>query len=444
MVQDTVTYVKGNHTFRGGVDFLRQISTQAAPFNERGSATFLAGGGFTALANFVDNIGGSGGTAARDIGSAVYFPSLYRTALFFQDRWKVTEALTLSLGLRYEYFGTPFNTLRTPAFTGLFNVDPVTLTGPFSQPNQVQKDQNNYAPSFGIAYSPSFTEGMLGRLFGERKTVLRAGYQIGYDSFFNNIASNSAVSSPNIISTTITSGVTGANPRGTLNFINQIPTTAAALTPLSAQTLMAQNLVNPYYQRFSAGLQRELPYNLIVDVSYVGSKGTKLFINEDVNPLVRPELRITPAGFTGPTQGRLDNVQGGRLIRTNGGSSIYHSGQLEVKRRFADNLTLTGAYTFSKLISNADEVFNSLGGGIANAQSFQTPAILGGDRLDRAVSLFDRTHRASFTYVYETSLLQGATRSAGPSPRRFPNLRRDHVRVGCAIHHLKRCGRRRN
>jgi outer membrane receptor protein involved in Fe transport len=401
VVQDTVTYVTGNHTFRGGVDFLRQISTQAAPFNERGSATFVAGGGFTALANFVDNIGGSGGTAARDIGSAVYFPSLYRTALFFQDRWKVSEALTLSLGLRYEYFGTPFNTLRTPAFTGLFNVNPVTLTGPFSEPNQVQKDKNNYAPSIGIAYSPSFTGGMLGRVFGERKTVLRAGYQIGYDSFFNNIASNAAVSSPNIISTTFTSVATSANPRGAANFINQIPTTAAALTPLSAQTLVAPDLVNPYYQRFSAGLQRELPYNLIVDVSYVGSKGTKLYINEDTNPLVRPELRITPPGFTGPTQGRLDNMQGARTVRTNGGSSIYHSGQLEVRRRFADNLTLTGAYTFSKLISNADEVFNSLGGGIANSATFQTPAILGGDRLDRAVSLFDRPHRASFTYVYE-------------------------------------------
>jgi Carboxypeptidase regulatory-like domain/TonB-dependent Receptor Plug Domain len=401
VVQDTVTYVKGNHTFRGGVDFLRQISTQAAPFNERGSATFVAGGGFTAFANFVDNIGGSGGTAARDIGSAVYFPSMYRTALFFQDRWKASEALTLSLGLRYEYFGTPFNTLRTPAFTGLFNVNPTTGTGPFSQPNQVQKDQNNYAPSFGIAYSPSFTEGMLGRLFGERKTVLRAGYQIGYDSFFNNIASNSAVSSPNIVSTTITSGVTGANPRGTPNFTSLIPTTAAALTPLSAQTLIAQNLVNPYYQRFSAGLQRELPYNLLIDASYVGSKGTKLFINEDVNPLVRPELRITPPGFTGPTQGRLDNVQGTRTVRTNGGSSIYHSGQLEVKRRFANNLTLTSAYTYSKLISNADEVFNSLANGISNSATFQTPAILGGDRLDRGVSLFDRTHRLSFTYVYE-------------------------------------------
>ncbi|MCA1606978.1 MAG: hypothetical protein LC775_16260, partial [Acidobacteria bacterium] len=177
VIQDTATYVRGNHTFRGGVDFLRQIATQSAPFNGRGSLSFNASSGFTSFANFVDNFGGSGGSVSRDFGSPQYFPSLYRTAFFFQDRWKATEALTLTLGLRHENFGTPFNTLRTPAYTGLFNVDPVTRTGPFSQPNKVESDDNNFAPTIGIAYSPSFTQGMLGRLFGEKRTVLRAGYQ---------------------------------------------------------------------------------------------------------------------------------------------------------------------------------------------------------------------------------------------------------------------------
>jgi hypothetical protein len=167
-------------------------------------------------------------------------------------------------------------------------------------------------------------------------------------------------------------------------------------------------LVNPYYQRFSAGLQRELPFNFVVDVAYVGSKGTKLFINEDANPLVRPELRITPAGLPASvlaqTQGRLDNLQGGRTVRTNGGSSTYHSGQLEVRRRFADNLAFTGAYTFSKLLSNADEVFNT---GLGTTTSFAAlPFRFGGDRLERAVSVFDRTHRATFTYVYEVPFLR--------------------------------------
>lgn len=272
VVQDTVTKVAGNHTFRGGVDYLRQIATQSAPFNSRGSLTFGTSTGFTSFANFVDNFGGTG-SVSRDFGSPKYFPSLHRIAAFFQDRWKATEALTFTLGLRYENFGTPFNTLRTPAFTGLFNVDPVTLTGPFSQPNKVQSDNNNFAPSIGVAYSPSFTEGFLGSLFGEKKSVIRAGYQIGYDSFFNNIASNASSSSPNSIVTTINSTPSAANPRGLPVFTGQFPATAAPLTPRDSQTLIIPNLVNPYYQRYSLGFQRELPFSIVMDASYVGSRG---------------------------------------------------------------------------------------------------------------------------------------------------------------------------
>lgn len=412
-IQDTATYIRGNHTFRVGGDFLRQISTQAAPYNARGSLTYASGGAFTgatggaasgtftSLANFVDNFGGSSGTAARDFGSAVYFPSLYRTAVFAQDRWKAGEALTITYGVRYERFGTPFNTLHTPAFTGLFNINNSNITtGPYSQRNQIPADKNNFAPSLGIAYSPSYSKGLLGRIFGERKSVIRAGYQIGYDSFFNNIASNAAVSSPNIISTTNTSTVNSTNLRGLPNFTTQFPSVAAALSPISAQTLIDPKLVNPYYQRWSLGIQRELPYKLILDMSYVGSKGTKLFINEDANPSVPPDLRITPAGYTGTLSGRLDNTQGGRTVRTNGGSSIYHSGQFNVTRRFANNFTITGSYTRAKLIDNQSEVF--VQGGVSSGTStFAVPSVFGGSPLDRAVSLFDRPNATSFTYVYQ-------------------------------------------
>lgn len=399
-IQNTFTQIFGNHTFRMGVDYLRQISTQTAPANTRGSLTYAAGGNFTSLGNFVDDLGGSNGTASRVFGSAVYNPTLNRIAVFGQDRWKVSDSLTLTMGVRYEYFGTPFNSLRTPAFTGLFNVDPITRTGPFSQPNEVQADKNNFAPSVGFAYSPSFSSGVLGFIFGEKKAVIRGGYNIGYDSFFNNIASNAVASSPNTIVTTVTSTVSAANPRGLSNFSNQFPTSAATVLPSSAQTLIAPNLVNPYYQRWSLGMQRELPFKIVMDASYVGSKGTKLYINEDANPLVRPELRITPAGVTTGLTGRLDNLQGGRTVRTNGGSSSYHSGQLLISRRFANSFQVTGAYTFSKLISNADEVF---GIGIGSNTSFSAiPVILGGDRNERALSSFDRTHRASITYVVQS------------------------------------------
>src|SRR5215468_10399329 len=233
VIQDTVTYLRGNHTFRAGFDLLDQRSRQFAPINERGLLAYSAGGGYSAFANFVDDFGGSGpttGSADRDFGSPRYYPFLFRQAYFGQDRWRVSDALTLTLGLRYENFGNPINTLRTPAFTGLFNIDPVTLTGPFNQPNKVANDNNNFAPTIGIAYSPAFSGGALGRLFGERKTVIRGGYQIGYDSFFNNIASNASSSSPNLVSTLIPSAVSAQNPRGLPGLSSLVPTAARALT----------------------------------------------------------------------------------------------------------------------------------------------------------------------------------------------------------------------
>ena len=428
VLQDTVTYLKGRHTFRTGVDLLRQIATQAAPFTPRGSLTFAASTGFPSFANFVDDFGGSAGTATKDFGSAVYFPTMYRTAGFFQDRWTL-RPLTITLGVRYEYFGTPFNTLTTPAFSGLFNVDPATREGPYALPNKVKADRNNFSPSLGIAYRPTKSGGPLGFLFGEERSVIRAGYYIGYDSFFNNIASNAATSAPNVVATNTTSSVSGSSPRGLSNFFSAIPTTPAILTPLSTQTIISPDLVNPYYQRWSVGIQRELPKRIVIDLAYVGSKGTKLYINEDANPLVPAELRMGtptsypsctpntavtaaqataqfPAGTVCPLSGRFDNLQGSRSVRTNGGSSIYHAGQIEVKRGFGHNYMIHGAYTYSKLISNMDEVFSSAAQGIANQALSQTPFLLGGDRSDRSVSLFDRTHRASITFIMELPLMR--------------------------------------
>jgi outer membrane receptor protein involved in Fe transport len=438
LVQDTMTFLKGNHTFRFGLDVLKQRSRQFAPIVERGLLTFASGGipttggTYTAFANFVDNFGGSGGGARIDFGSPRYYPFLTRQAYFFQDRWKATQNLTLTLGIRYENFGQPINTLGTSVFTGLFNIDPATLNGPYNKPNKASHDNNNFSPTIGLAYSPSFKSGFMGRLFGEQQSVIRAGYQIGYDSFFNNIASNAATSSPNVVATNVTSTVVaGVTPRGLVNVTGALPTTARPLSPLDSQTLVIQDLVNPYYQKWSLGIQRALPWDLIVDASYVGTKGTKLFINEDLNPSVPltastflPGIqRITPAGFGFPTtctvggtvtaaqattrfptgsacplSGRLDNLQGSRLIRTNGGSSSYHSAQLLVTKRFSKGFTATGAYTFSKLIDNASEVFGVASTNLPQQAAF--PSILGGQAADKALSFFNRTHRGSITYVY--------------------------------------------
>jgi len=66
----------------------------------------------------------TGGKINAVVGNATYYPSLFRHSYFFQDRWRVTPGLTLSAGMRYEYFGTPMNVIVNPVYTGLFKRTP--------------------------------------------------------------------------------------------------------------------------------------------------------------------------------------------------------------------------------------------------------------------------------------------------------------------------------
>ena len=114
VVQDTMTYISGDHTLRFGVDFLRQISRPSAPFNSRGLLDYRAGGGFTAFANFVDDFGGSGpatGTTAIDFAARSTSEPL-PDGLFFGSLEGDRRA-DLHARLRYETRDA-FNTLRTP------------------------------------------------------------------------------------------------------------------------------------------------------------------------------------------------------------------------------------------------------------------------------------------------------------------------------------------
>src|SRR6185295_8781985 len=184
VLQDTMSIVHGTHTFRFGVDLMDQRAKQAAPFNGRGTLSYgnsSAGNvTYSGLANFLDDFGGAG-SAARSFGSATYYPSLVRQAYFFQDRWRASHALTVSLGLRYENFGLPMNVVLTPVYSGLYTVNPSTLDSPLFHPNKVEADNNNWGPTVGLAYSPSADSGLMGRLLGNRKSVFRMGYAIGYE-----------------------------------------------------------------------------------------------------------------------------------------------------------------------------------------------------------------------------------------------------------------------
>ncbi len=94
--QETMSIVKGRHTFRVGVDYLRQLASQVPPFNARGSLTYNSSTGAgvaTGLANFIDDFAGNSGSTTRSFGNPVYRPNLFRQAYFGQDSWKFSDSL---------------------------------------------------------------------------------------------------------------------------------------------------------------------------------------------------------------------------------------------------------------------------------------------------------------------------------------------------------------
>ena len=375
LLQDTQSKIVGNHTFRYGGEFLWQLARQRPPFNERGSYTYRNSTNYTGFANFLDDFSGPSGSTNRVFGEPVYYPNLFRHSYFFQDTWRVSPALTMTLGLRYENFGQPANSaFDFPAFAGF---DPAN----FLVPNKVKSDNNNFGPSVGFAWTPSFQSGPFGFLFGERKTVLRGGFQISYDTFFNNLLSNIAADTPNNISTTFNAPNSG---RGTSGFFSRLPVTARPVAITDQQTAVFDpNIRSPYTERWSLGIQRELPNKLRLDMSYVGTAGHKLFTSSDINPRLPNGLRLNP-DF------------GIRRIRASEGNSIYHAFQMLVDRRFSQGFQITGAYTFSRAIDSSSEVFATN----STPANTSMPTLQGGLALDRALADHHRAHRFTVTYLW--------------------------------------------
>ena len=375
-IQDTVSYTMGNHTFRFGGDVNIQRSSQAIPLNTRGILTFAGGGGFNAFGNFVDQFSGRGaGGAAIQFGSPIIVPNAFYQNYFINDSWRVKENLTLNLGVRYENYGTPFNAIPFPAFAG------------FDQPVETvarqQRDNNNFAPRLSFAYLPRFFKG----LFGENKTVIRGGIAVNYDFFFNNILTNTASTVPNSFGVTNFGASLPADTaaRGIANFgVGSLPTTGTP-DPFATVNTIPTNLVNPQTYVYNFDVQRELPFKLIADVAYVGSRGTHLFINEQLNPGI--------GGFN--TLTRAFANRGSVLSRTNGGDSSYNSLQARLDRGFENGLLLRFAYTFSKAIDDVNsEIFVTTGGSSVGSDPFNR-------RVDRSLASFDVPHRFVATFIYD-------------------------------------------
>jgi len=373
--QDTMSIVRGTHTFRFGVDYLRQLARQHPPFNERGSFSYQASSGVNSFTNFLDDFGGNNGNVQRQFGNSVYHPNLFRQAYFFQDNWKTTQNLTLNLGLRYENFGAPENIFTISQFT---NWDPVN----FAAPRKTPASNLNFGPTLGFAWNPKGSS-LFDRLGGGEKMVWRGGFQISYDTIFNNLLSNMAGSSPNTLGGQVTSPSAG---RGTAGMRAQQFQTIQPKQPTAKDTqqeLFLGRFPSPRTSHWSFGFQRELPFGMIWDTSYVGSVSRHLYQELDMNPIVN--------SITGV---RFQPQVGIRTVRGATENSNYESLQLNLRRGFKSTvfgeLQFNGSYTYSHFLDAASDVFAR----DSTPSAFQSaPQVLGfSPRVDYANSDYDHRH----------------------------------------------------
>ena len=253
--------------------------------------------------------------------------------MYFQDNWRVRQNFTLNYGLRWEYQGAPVNsneiyTMPQGGASGLWGISgdgnlfkPGTTTG---SPTQIvtmgstplyHALKTNFAPSIGLAWSPDADSGILKAIFG-KGGAFRAGYGIAFIRDGMDVFENIASTSPGPIATaTLTSDVdfkAGSlllGPNG-LPPLSLFPASYSFPVPQSTFTFRgtglawaAQNLATPYVQSWSAGIQREILKDTILEVRYVGNHHVKGLREFNIN-----ETNIYENGFLAEFKNAQNNL----------------------------------------------------------------------------------------------------------------------------------------
>lgn len=387
-LQDNISYTRGNHAFKFGADIRRNQLHQLFKPTTRGLLEY-------ASLDFLVKDLATRANINKDLpGTAQVLHNDWHDFFFYgQDEWKIRPNLTLTLGLRYENAGQPIQDLVdfNKPVVALANNDPRFIVQPIPG-----RDNNNFQPRLGFNWNPRTSNtGVMGWLTGGDKLVLRGGYTRTHDYAFTNIALNiwssfpfvAAVSSFPTIQATNLGGQTVSVTPNAFTILQNPPFNPNTVN----RTIVDKDFHMPVYDSLSFEVQRELTRDLVLRVGYVGTKGTGLFESVDANPtLVGCTVATAANGFC-----RSIPNQGPTRLRTNSGSSIYHSLQTSLEKRLSSGFSAGLHYTYSTFIDTMSEIFNVSSGEIAVAQDSYNR------RADRARSSFDRPHRIAGNFVYE-------------------------------------------
>ena len=400
---DAMTVITGKHSLKFGVDIIRSNYVEADVRNVRGDFRFRGKSTNSTTSNtsnrsgfgsFADFLYGLPDTTSRQIGVEPADLTGTQYAFFAQDDWRVTNWLTLNLGVRYE-----LQTPLTEATGRLGNFVPelgqVVISGDPRLPNGlINTDKNNWGPRVGFAMRP----------FKDDKTVIRGGAGIYYSlETFNPIRQQLANNSPFLNRETY-SRPTAAASILQLSFQNAFPAaliSAGVSTPFGLQV----DYQTPEIYQYNLTLEREIIKDLALEVGYVGSQGRFLGQRYDLN-IAYPTGAVTSTTTGGvttytPVTARLFPTLGTIQFQEQIAKSNYNGLQTSLRRRSRDGLTLLVSYTFSKSIDTASSTNNSTSG----TQKF--PQDIRNLDAERALSDFDRRHQFTASYNYELPFGKG-------------------------------------
>jgi len=316
-------------------------------------------------------------------------------ALYFQDDWKVTRDLTLNLGLRWEYFKQSINLLHDESVARQTGPNPIWLTSlPLSLTTfpLIPENYKNFGPRIGFAYNPPMLTG----------TVLRGGFAINYDPAFYNIFLNAYTAAP-VVNTgaiscngnTINCLPSGGTTNALVNAQNA-PYNPTGVNPgIKTQSSVNIPFKNPVAYNWTLGVQQQIGRIAVAEVRYVGNHSfdqfqnlnSNAFINSTVLPstataaqkyltLAQGFPNLFPSTSYCTTAGAVGlGTQNCNLttqtLRANTAFSIYNALQTQLRLQNYHGVTADVAYTWSRTIDNADDIFNTATGGgtIATAQS---------------------------------------------------------------------------
>jgi outer membrane receptor protein involved in Fe transport len=335
-VADNLSWTVGAHTMKFGFDiahtedYVNQLTSQYGNYSYSTLNQFALdfSGNTTGAKNWT--------SYSQTFGNPIVDTNLVNYGLYAQDQWRLNSRLLVNYGLRWEYSAIPQPTIVNPDYPA---------SGHINSP------KNNFAPRVGASYA----------LTSDQKTLLRAGYGIFYARYQTGLIENLFLTN-GVYQTSITyqSGTPAQLAAGPV-YPNNLSATTFSPPAGSINLLLAdKNLRNPYTHQANIGIERQISSTISLDVSYVWSRGVRLYGVRDLNigPLGAPVTYTiqdttgnTIGSYTTPTyRTRIDPKYRQVAQLENPGMSYYDGLAVQLNKRFGHGFQGQIAYTWSHAI----------------------------------------------------------------------------------------------